>query len=130
MDQLCLSFIGSRVFVEKAGERCGKAEGEDVVGRRVGGSAAAVLQIVAGPDGGIGLVKRKLSPIGRSKGATEEALLPRQVTLERWPYLPREDRVPGPAQVAQQHIEEDHVHRSEEHTSELQSLRHLVCRLL
>src|SRR5205814_3395625 len=25
---------------------------------------------------------------------------------------------------------EDHLHRSEEHTSELQSLRHLVCRLL
>src|ERR1035438_10021398 len=28
------------------------------------------------------------------------------------------------------HLVKEHRHRSEEHTSELQSLRHLVCRLL
>src|SRR5947199_5611919 len=41
--------------------------------------------------------------------------------LERSPLRPRTDRPQLPQPVAQ---------RSEEHTSELQSLRHLVCRLL
>src|SRR3989441_1293158 len=44
---------------------------------------------------------------------------------EEWNDLVEEARVLGDLEIA-----EDHVRRSEEHTSELQSLAYLVCRLL
>src|SRR5205814_8643827 len=55
----------------------------------------------------------------------EAAHLLLQVLL---PHVPDRDPVLGLELVGE--LPEDRVHRSEEHTSELQSLRHLVCRLL
>src|ERR1035438_6427066 len=62
-----------------------------------------------------------------------------QLELERfkkWYYGPRADRLQSSGEVAQMlldfaaELDRKPIHRSEEHTSELQSLRHLVCRLL
>src|SRR5437899_3900544 len=63
-------------------------------------------------------------------------------TLFRSPIKPRANRFLAPCLTWRQYAANDHEssvvrvvyrsgsHRSEEHTSELQSLRHLVCRLL
>src|SRR5947199_3826487 len=40
------------------------------------------------------------------------------------------DRNEDPAMLVEIGAQQTRIHRSEEHTSELQSLRHLVCRLL
>ena len=109
-DELGLRLIRCGVFAEGAGERGGEAEGEDVVGGGVGRAAAVVLQVVAGPDGGVGLVEREGLAACGSVGAAEEAVLPGQMALEGGPYLAGEVEVAGPHEVAQHHVHEDHVH--------------------
>src|SRR5262245_63121012 len=74
----------------------------------------------------------------------DEGLVEKAVAPEKWDPGNHADDVGGPerhrTQQKQGHLPQDATHmkgeevrhgeRSEEHTSELQSLRHLVCRLL
>jgi hypothetical protein len=76
----------------------------------VSDSAAIVLEVVAGPDGGVGLVERELGAVAAGEGAAEEALLPCEVALEGGPDFVGEVEVAGPAKMAEEHVEEDHVH--------------------
>ena len=109
-DEIGFGLVGGGVFAEGAGERGGEAEGEDVVGGGVGRAAAVVLQVVAGPDGGVGLVEREGLTARGGIRAAEEAVLPGEVALEGGPYLAGEVEVAGPHEVTQHHVHEDHVH--------------------
>ena len=71
----------------------------------MGCASAVVLQVVTGPNSRVGLVQRQIAI-----RPAEETLLPSEVALEGGPDLAREVEVPRPAQVAQEGIEEDHVH--------------------
>src|SRR5687768_18447349 len=59
--------------------------------------------------------------------------LPILIIAELAPFIHREDAPPGPLAVAVGFavaVDQRPIRRSEEHTSELQSRLHLVCRLL
>src|ERR1035438_8164676 len=77
---------------------------------RVGRAASVVLQIVACPDGGIGLVERKLFAARTRVCPAEQAMLPGEMALERGPNLARELEVAGPHQVTDEHVHEHQVH--------------------
>src|SRR5438045_6022035 len=72
-------------------------------------------------------VRSLRSCIGSIRGNSFETIAPQESLLWRKIFEPR-----GQAQAAREAIESRSLikKRSEEHTSELQSLRHLVCRLL
>src|SRR5438552_11814328 len=63
----------------------------------------------------------------------DEALEPHAGVHAHADEINNENILPTPAepeQLRREHIAKQHAHRSEEHTSELQSPDHLVCRLL
>ena len=110
MDEIGFGRVGSGVLAEGAGEPGGEAEGKDVVGGGVGRAAAVVLQVVAGPDGGVGLVEGERFTACSGIRPAEEAVLPGQMALEGGPYLAGEVEVAGPHEVAHEDVHEDHVH--------------------
>src|ERR1035438_10687866 len=79
---------------------------------------------------------RTICPNGGPHGGRQQAMTSLSRRLERLEAGCRQsfeiapDRCRLIKQQALQHLTTDQLRRSEEHTSELQSLRHLVCRLL
>src|SRR5882724_11387391 len=96
-------------------------------------SAISIVRI-SGPEAGTALTLLA--------GKIPEPRMATRALLRDGHRQPIDDAVilwfPGPASATGEDVAEFHVHggrailaaRSEEHTSELQSLRHLVCRLL
>ncbi len=116
VDEVGLFVEGCGVLVEDAGDSGGGAIEEVVVGGGVGGPAAVALEIVAGPDAGVGLVEGKGLAVGWGlgvgvgEGAAKIAVLPVRVAREGGPDLACEVHVAGPAEVANEGVEEDQVH--------------------
>ena len=110
VDEVGLGRIRGPVLAECAHQAGSGAEGEDVVCGGVGRAAAVVLQIVAGPDGGVGLIERKLLAARTRVRPAEQAMLPGEMALQRGPNLARELEIAGPHEVAQKHVHEHQVH--------------------
>src|ERR1017187_2150263 len=73
----------------------------------MGGAAAIVSEVVAGPDDGVSLVKRQLF---RAVFAAEETAFPRQVALDDRPHSARKIKIAGPVKVAEQRVDIHRVH--------------------
>ena len=82
------------------------------------------LEVVIGRDG-------PFTPIGERLNPTNKPKLQRAYDSGDWAYVQRDAKrqVTAGARVIDVNTGDPH-HRSEEHTSELQSLVNLVCRLL
>src|SRR5437899_8116270 len=71
---------------------------------------------------------RRSSDLGRGSGGQEDSSRP--TTIGNWKQPWREVTFQGETYTSRHGCFQLPMVRSEEHTSELQSLRHLVCRLL
>ena len=109
-DEPGLALVGLRIFAQQTRQRRRRAEGKDVVRGRVSRTAAVVFQVVAGPNRRVRLVEGQILAARPGIRPAEKALLPSEVALEGGPDLAHEFEVSSPAQVAQKHIEEHHVH--------------------
>ena len=78
-----------------------------VVSRRMGHAAAVILQIITCPDCGVGFVEWQSIATER---ATEQASLPRQMSFNHRPHLPREIEIAPPQEVPKECVDVDSIH--------------------
>ena len=74
------------------------------------GPTAVVLEVVAGPDRGVGFVERQFFALSSGELAPEETSFPREVTFDNGPNLASELEISGPLQMAEKRIDVDEVH--------------------
>src|SRR6185437_12557944 len=114
MNKAGFGLIERGVFIQKT---CNNSSGlveKKVICGRVSRAAPVVLEIIARPYARVSFVECKLSIFGTGSwvfvAASEQALLPLDMTIERRPHLTRKFEIASPAQMPQQPVEEHQVH--------------------
>src|SRR5262245_55216403 len=103
IDLIRLIQVWRTVLSDQMSEFGGRLIRAIVIGRRVSNTTTAVLQRVAGPDRGIGIIKTVVIRI-------EVPLLPRKVPFDQRPHLSYIGGVAGPIKVVEQLVDKHQVH--------------------
>ena len=71
VNQIRLRFVRPWILAKQMRKRRGEAERKDVVRRGVRRAAAAILEVIARPDGRVSLIQRKILAVGGRKSAAK-----------------------------------------------------------